>query len=217
MRSGRRLSRAATRKFRNVLNGAQLHYYNQIGKPRALAGGLAKFDSSGNRRVPGVGVCFVPPHPSPLPKERESAGTALENSHVAVADRASLSVVSETQPRGSVVLSRHGRVFLPLLGASGRGLGWNRTPAVLAASALESVPKNARRARRFWAIHHFKPPALPAHFAPAQKRLPVPRRKICPRLMDGDAKHFSPISFRATRLNAAPGLTICVTPSSFRK
>ena len=95
MRSGTRLSRAATRKFRNVLNGGQLHYYNPIGKPRAVAGGLAKFDGSGNRHVPGVGVCFVPPHPSPLPKERESAGTALENSDVAVAVAASLSLVSD--------------------------------------------------------------------------------------------------------------------------
>jgi hypothetical protein len=41
-----------------------------------------------------VGVCLVPPHPSPLPKERESTGKALENPNVAVAVPASLSFVS---------------------------------------------------------------------------------------------------------------------------
>ena len=41
-----------------------------------------------------VGVCFVPPHPSPLPQERESDGTPLENSDVAVAVPASLSFVA---------------------------------------------------------------------------------------------------------------------------
>jgi hypothetical protein len=55
-----------------------------------------KFDSSGNRRAPGVGVCFVPPHPNPLPKERESAGTSLKNSNVTVAVLAFFSIVSET-------------------------------------------------------------------------------------------------------------------------
>ena len=54
-----------------------------------------KFDSSGNRRAPGVGVCFLPPHPNPLPKERESAGTLLKNSNVAVAVPPFFSIVSE--------------------------------------------------------------------------------------------------------------------------
>ena len=42
-----------------------------------------------------VGVCFVPPHPNPLPKERESVGTGLEDSDVVVGVSASLSFVSE--------------------------------------------------------------------------------------------------------------------------
>jgi len=63
-------------------------------------------DSSGNRRAPDVGVCFVPPHPGPhpgpLPKERESAGTPLESSDVAVAAPASLSIVSEADDEGAL-------------------------------------------------------------------------------------------------------------------
>ena len=60
----------------------------KLGNPGS-AGGLAKFNCSGNRRAPGVGVCFVPPHTSPLPEERESAATPLETSDVAGAVTAS--------------------------------------------------------------------------------------------------------------------------------
>jgi len=42
------------------------------------------FDSSASGHALGIRVCFVPPHPSPLPEERESAGTVLDNSDVAV-------------------------------------------------------------------------------------------------------------------------------------
>jgi hypothetical protein len=76
-------------------NPALLDFFkNQSGKS-PLYRGLSKFDNSGDPCAPGVGVCFFPPHPNPLPEERESAGTALENSNIAVAVTASLSFVSE--------------------------------------------------------------------------------------------------------------------------
>src|SRR6185369_10178005 len=64
------------------------------GQTPGSAGGLAKFYRSGSRRAPGVGVYFVPPHPNPLPQEREGVGTVLKNSDIAVAAPASLSFVS---------------------------------------------------------------------------------------------------------------------------
>jgi hypothetical protein len=40
-------------------------------EPSGSAGGLLEFDSSGNRPALRVGARPVPPHPNPLPKERE--------------------------------------------------------------------------------------------------------------------------------------------------
>jgi len=52
---------------------------------------------------------------------------------------------------------------------------------------------------------------------PIQNKCWSPRRNICPRLMAGEAKHFSPISFRATSSNCGPTLTTFITPLSLRK
>ena len=61
-------------------------------------------EDSHSLTVPGnvvrLGLEFASfPHPNPLPEERESAATALENSEVAVAIPASLSFVSEAHDK----------------------------------------------------------------------------------------------------------------------
>ena len=80
--------------------------------------------------VPGIvvrlGLEFAsfPLTPTLSPKERESAGIALKSSGVAVAVTASVFFVSEARDnQARFVLSKHGRMFLPLLGLLGRGLG----------------------------------------------------------------------------------------------
>ena len=58
----------------------------------------------------------------PLPQERESAGAPLENSDVVVAVPAFFAHrFGGTRQPSSVVLSKDGRMFLPLLGGEGPG------------------------------------------------------------------------------------------------
>jgi len=52
---------------------------------------------------------------------------------------------------------------------------------------------------------------------PMQNRCFSPRMNICPSLIAGEAKHFSPRAFWATRANSGPGFTTFITPSSLRK
>ena len=103
------------------------------------------FDSSGNPCASGVGGCFVPPHPDPLPEERESAGAAPENLDVAVGVPASLSFVAETYDNQTrPYYQRTGVCFSLSLGVpwgEGRGDG-EQAPAVLAASALDLAPED---------------------------------------------------------------------------
>ena len=85
-------------------------------------------------------------------------------------------------------------------------------PIVLLSGSIEVVSRQAadtgaeNRLQRAMSFHR-----------PMQYRFWSPRRKICPWLMAGDAKVFSPSSLRPTRVNSVPGRTTFITPSSFRK
>ena len=87
-----------------------------------------------------AGVLF-PLTPTLSLRERESAGTVLENSDVAVAVPAFLSFVSEPH-------DNQARWYYPSTAECfslswGRGLGWgNRTPTVLAVSSFASAPED---------------------------------------------------------------------------
>ena len=81
--------------------------------------------------------CPVPPHPSPLPEEREGAWTALENSDVAVAVPASLSFVSEAHDNQARSYYQSTAECFSLSLRERVGVTGNRTPAILDASALD--------------------------------------------------------------------------------
>src|SRR6185369_2168766 len=91
----------------------------------------------------------VPPHPNPLPEERESAGTALEYSDVTLAvPRFFVFRFGGTRQPSSVVLPKHGRMFLPLLGerVGVRGNEANsnpRPPTVSGTAKLRESPGRA--------------------------------------------------------------------------
>ena len=64
--------------------------------------GLAKFDSSGSHRAPGVGVCFVPPHPNPLP---QGEGWVRGNRTPAILDASALTRRLKNRLKGHMALS----------------------------------------------------------------------------------------------------------------
>src|SRR6185295_4126113 len=117
------------------------------------AGGLAKFDSYGIGRAPGVGVCFVPPHPNPLPKESEGGSSYATGKFggCGCSHRFCVFRFGGARQPSSAVLPKHARMFLPLLGERA-GVRGNRTSAVLAASALDSAPEN--RPKDHMALSH---------------------------------------------------------------
>jgi len=61
-------------------------------------------------------------HPNPLPQERETAGTALENSGIVVAVPAFLSLVSEAHDNQARLYYQSTGECFSL--SSGRGRGW---------------------------------------------------------------------------------------------
>jgi len=79
---------------------------------------------SPKRRRPRLRGVVFPPHPNPLPQERESARTALENSDIAIAVAAYVSLVSEAHDNEARLYHQStGECFSLSLGPLGRGLG----------------------------------------------------------------------------------------------
>ena len=114
--------------------------------PSVPAGGLAKFNSSWNRRSPGVGVCFVPPHanphPNPLPQGEGERWHRIEKfGRCGCSHRFCVFRFGGTRQSSSVriIKARANVSPSPWERAGVRG---NRTSANLAASVLNSAPEN---------------------------------------------------------------------------
>ena len=138
----------STLAFRGARSGLP---HNQIEKPR-LFRGLAKLDSSGNRRCAwGWSLRRSPsPQPSP-PGEGERWQGAGKFGRYGCSPRFFVFRFGGSRQPSPVVLPKYERMFFPLLGERD-GVRGNGTYAVLAASALDSAPED--RPKGHMALSH---------------------------------------------------------------
>ena len=88
----------------------------------------------------------VPPHPNPLPQERESAGTAREFEYCSCSPRFVVFRFGSTRQPSSDVLPKDGQMFLPLLGerVGVRGNEANSNPKRTPTPGTSRVPRQSR-------------------------------------------------------------------------